>query len=155
MTASIVERESFLVCRVGALACAVPLRQVIETMRPLPTETMSGAPAFVTGLALIRGEAVPVVDAGLLVGGCAGEPTRLVTLRVGGRTVALAVDLVVGVVRLLPSSLGELPPLLEGADVQSVSSVGRLDAELLVVLQSGRILPESTWAELAPRESQL
>ena len=50
------ERGASLVCRVAARLCALPVRAVIEIMRPLALEPIAGAPAFVAGLAIIRGE---------------------------------------------------------------------------------------------------
>ncbi|HVZ36331.1 MAG TPA: chemotaxis protein CheW, partial [Polyangiaceae bacterium] len=57
-----------LVCRVRARLCALPVTQVVETLRPLPAERLAGMPAFVTGVGMIRGEPVPIVDPGLLLG---------------------------------------------------------------------------------------
>lgn len=42
-------------------------------MRPLPVAAVAGAPDFVAGVAIIRGDAVPVVDAARLLTG-EGEP---------------------------------------------------------------------------------
>jgi purine-binding chemotaxis protein CheW len=63
-----------------------------------------------------------------------------VTLRVAGRVVALAVNGVVGVRDLPPATVGDLPPLLRDAGTEVIAAVGRLDAELLFVLRSARLL---------------
>src|SRR5580692_5756315 len=70
-----------LLCRVQARWCALPLRHVIETMRPLPTSPIPGAPAFVDGLAVIRGAPVPVVSLSRLLGATTTQATRLVCVR--------------------------------------------------------------------------
>jgi purine-binding chemotaxis protein CheW len=132
-----------LLCRVDERLCALPLASVVETTRPLPIEPVTGAPAFVLGLSIVRGTAVPVVDAERLLGGQRSTPSRFVMLRVGKRFVALAVDGVVGVRQLGAASLQELPPLLRNADAAVVSNIGTLDSELLVVLQAIRIVPEA------------
>ena len=36
--------ERLLTCRVGRKVCALPLEQVLETMRPLPVEALPGVP---------------------------------------------------------------------------------------------------------------
>ena len=59
-------------CRTGERVLAVPLPRVIETMRPLPVEPFAGGPAFLSGLARIRGEVVPVLDTGVLLGATSG-----------------------------------------------------------------------------------
>ncbi len=139
-----------LVCRTRSLLCALPLRQVVETMRPLPVEPLAGAAPFVRGVSLIRGAPVPVVDLGaLLLPSEAADPTRFVTLRLGSRRLAVALEAVLGV-RALPEALSSLPPLLADASAESVSALGRLDQELLVVLEATRLVPGPVWAALAP-----
>lgn len=134
-----------LICRVQTRLCALPLAQVVETLRPLPVEPLAGAPAFVQGLCVIRGAPRPVVDAARLLGtqaGSGGSPdARFVSVRAGAGQVALAVDAVLGVRRVPPESLQDLPPLLQEAGAEAVAAIGRLDAELLLVLRSSRLLP--------------
>jgi purine-binding chemotaxis protein CheW len=138
-----------VLCRVGSRFCALPIEHVAETMRPLPLEPLAEMPAFVLGLSIIRGNATPVVHAGRLLGaGEAEPPTRFLTLRVGERPVALAVDAVVGVRDLSTRFLEGLPPLLHEAGAEVVSAIGTLDSELLLLLRSARVIPESVWTAL-------
>jgi purine-binding chemotaxis protein CheW len=118
-------------------------------MRPLPIESLAGAPDFVLGVAILRGEPVPVVDAARLLGAARGDTTRFVALRVGERCVALAVDAVLDVQVLDASALASLPPLLRDAGAEVIEALGRLDAELLVALRSACLVPEETWSQLA------
>lgn len=128
--------------------CAVPIAHVLETMRALPIAKVAGVPPFVLGLSVIRGEPTPVVDLGVLLEGNATEPKRLVTLELDGRCVALAVENVVGVRTLADTQLGELPPLLRGADARLVDSIGTSDQQLLVVLHAARLIPDDVWSSL-------
>jgi purine-binding chemotaxis protein CheW len=129
-----------LVCRIARTLCALPLAHVVETLRPLPLGAAPSAPGFVSGVTLLRGEPTPVVDAARLLGGDAETCERRVVLRVGGRSVALAVAGVVGVQRLTDSAARDLPPLLANADPRLVAEVAQLDAELLLVLESAAIV---------------
>jgi purine-binding chemotaxis protein CheW len=118
-------------------------------MRPLPIEPLAPAPAFVLGVSIIRGAATPVVDIALLLGSLASvPPQRLVTLKIGARRVALAVEGVIGVHALPAAALDEVPALLSGAANETVSAISTLDAQLLLVLQSARLVPESVWATI-------
>ena len=135
--------ETALVCRVSSRLCALPLTHVRETMRPLPIEPIAGVQAPVSGVAIIRGEAVPVLDMSRLLIGAEAQPQRFVTLRVGDRSVALAVDAVVGIRTIPAEASQDLPPLLREADGDAVARIGTLDAELLVVLQDSRLLPDA------------
>jgi purine-binding chemotaxis protein CheW len=130
------------------MLCALPLRDVIETLRPLPIEPLAGAPSYVCGLSILRGAPVPVVDLGLLLGVEQLRATRLVVLRAGARTVAAAVSEVLGV-RTLAGD-GGLPPLLKEAGHGAIQTLGSLDRELLLVLEGARIVPEEIFAQLPP-----
>ena len=135
--------SSCLMCRVHGRPCGFALQHVIEIMRPLPVVPLAGAPSFVLGVALIRGEPTPVVDAcALFTDQAVGSAGRYLHLETGARRVALAVDAVIGV-RRLPARLQELPPLLRAASPLLVSALGTLDAELLLVLQAARLVPDA------------
>jgi purine-binding chemotaxis protein CheW len=135
--------ESALLCQVGALVCGLPLSHIVETMRPLSLSPFEGMPPFVSGLSVIRGQPVPVVDLGRLLGDEKGaRPERWVLTRAEGRQVALAVEQVIGVRSLPASALQALPSLLGEASAEFVSRVGALDERLLVMLESSRVLPE-------------
>lgn len=136
------DSDLWLVCRVQARLCALPLQRVVETLRPLPIEPVAGGPSFVLGLAVIRGAPLPVVDAARLLGMQHECAERFVVVEVDGRRVALAVGGVLGVRTVPRGSLHALPPLLRDAGTEAIAAVGRLDEELLVVLHSARLLPE-------------
>lgn len=142
-----------LFCRVGARLCALPLEHVIETMRPLPIEPLAGTPPFVHGLSIIRGVPVPVLHIGQLLSGEGTFPGRFVTVKLRKRCVALAVDGVLSVNPLPTASLNELPPLLRDAGSEAVSAIGALDAELLLVLRTARLIPEDLWVQLGAEGS--
>jgi purine-binding chemotaxis protein CheW len=144
-----VPHSTTLITRVGGCRCALPLAHVVETMRRGAVEPIAGAPTAVLGIATIRGEAVPVVDLGRLLGVEGAVGGRLVTVDTGGRRVALAVDGVDGVRDLADDATGQLPPLLREAAAEVVAAVGRLDGDLLLVLRGARLVPEALWPALA------
>jgi purine-binding chemotaxis protein CheW len=154
VTAPTETSSRYLLLRVGPKLCAVRLEAVVEIMRPLATETLPGVPPFVRGLAIIRGASVPVLDLGLVVGQGSVEPTRYVSLRVERRTVAIAVDEVVGISRLDDATLTELPPLLREASGEVIAKIGALDAELLLVLEGARIAPTALLDHVDGREER-
>jgi len=140
--------ELSLICRVQAWRCAIALAEVVETLRPLPVEAVAGAPFFMRGLALVRGLALPVIDAARLLDGveAASPPRRFVVLRTGDRRVVLAVDEVLGVRAVPKDALHPLPPLLDEAGRDAVACIGRLDAGLLLVLNNARLLGDEVLA---------
>jgi purine-binding chemotaxis protein CheW len=138
-----------LICEAGARRCALRLDAVIETMRPLATQPVESDFAWLTGVALVRGQPCPVLDLSLLL----GEPapvTRWVTARVGQageRVVALAVSRVDGVSGLPASDLEAAPPLLS-ASSEALQALAVHDGHLLSLLSTASLLKEEAWAAL-------
>jgi purine-binding chemotaxis protein CheW len=131
---------------------ALPLAELRETMRPLAIEPIGGAPEFVLGLSVIRGRSVPVIDLARLLdsGQRSSKIKRFVTLKVGERAVALAIEDVLGVEDLDSQLLEELPPLVRDVGSEHVAALGTHDSRLLLVLETARLLPEAMWTALAP-----
>jgi len=117
-------------------------------MRPLPVEPIAGVPLFVQGLAVIRGVPIPVVDLASILTGDASHPTRFVTVKTGTRRIALAVDAVVGVIETPSDAVDGLPPLFQSNGLDAISAIGVLDADLLLVLRSARLVPDDVWATI-------
>jgi purine-binding chemotaxis protein CheW len=140
-----------LVARAGEKRLALRLGDVVEVMRPLPVSTLAGTPSFVLGAAIVRGSAVPVIDARALLGERPGSSpdARFVSLRTGERRTVLAVDAVLGVRTLDADSVPEMPPLLREAGQFVSQRLGTLDRDLLLVLDAGRLVPEAAWRAMA------
>jgi purine-binding chemotaxis protein CheW len=139
-------RETVLLVRAGASRCGLPLSSVSETMRPLPVAPLAGAPAFVRGVSIVRGEPVPVVDLAALLGGAPEAAVeRFVSVQAGGRRAVLAVAAVLGVARLDPAEARTLP-LVRDACGGALESLRSLDGDLLVVLGAARLVPEEAAA---------
>jgi purine-binding chemotaxis protein CheW len=138
------EGEHFLLCSIGTRIGALALRDVRETMRPLPVEPLRGAPAFVLGLAIVRGSPTPVIDANQLLSPSETSPSRaparFVSLNLGERSAALAVDAVLDVRSLPRGMLATTPPLLREASSDLVSAIGTLDRKLFFVLETARLV---------------
>jgi purine-binding chemotaxis protein CheW len=152
-------RSWALVVRAGSRWAALPLSTVGETMRPLPVEALPGTPAFVSGVSMVRGEPVPVVDLEALIGGARGgdaghdgghpqTPTRFVTARSEAGTFMLAVSEVLGVREIPADALRELPLLL-GAEAASLAvGVAAHDGRLVTLLLTARLVPADVWQAL-------
>lgn len=143
--------DRYLVCHVGAHACALPLSCVVETMRPQPLETLSGTPSFILGVSIIRGAAMPVVDVARLLGVTA-KPSRFITIRTGNGVAVLATGDVTGVRDLGDALLAQTSPLLGEIAQDVVAAVAAADRRLVLVLQTSRLVPATVWSLLQPAE---
>lgn len=137
-----------LIVRSGSHRCALPLEHVVETMRPLPIQSLVNMPPFVCGAAIIRGEPVPVVHLDRLLNSGVSAAGRFVVVRVEERTVVLAVEGVVEVKDLSKIPLQSVPPLLDAAEPGLVGALGSCDERLLVVLEAARLLSDEVWEAL-------
>lgn len=141
-----------LIFSAGSRIGALPIGYVEEVMRPLPVERLASEQSLADGVALIRGAAVPVLNVEVLFGEAAkSKINRFITVRVGDRWVALAVSAVLGVRDMQEIDAGAVPPLLQDVAAGAVETVGRLDEQLLTVLQTSRLVPDELWAELDAR----
>ena len=139
----------------GHRLCGLPIDGVIETMRPLPVSPVPGAPPFVQGVAIVRGEPVPVVDLAVLLGDAAAPPgpsARFVTVRAGARAAALAVSAVRGLSTLDPAELHQLP-LLADAHAGTLEALRVRDGDLLHVLGAARLVPDEALAAVPGRRT--
>jgi purine-binding chemotaxis protein CheW len=115
-------------------------------MRRPVLDRWSGADMVVLGVATVRGEAVPVISLGRVLGDGgdaedASSESHMLVLRLPRRLVGLCVDRVLGVHTLGSEAPADLPPLLRGAHAEHVTHLARLDGELLLLLEAGRLLP--------------
>ena len=139
---------AWLVCRTATRACALPLADVRETMRLLALDPIAGAPKGVLGISRIRGEVVPIIHLGALLEEPQTHPRHLVTITLGERMVALAVDEVVGVRDIAETALRPLPPVIGGAAGDVLMAIGTRDRELLLFLETARLVSHSALATL-------
>ena len=86
-----------LITTIAHVTCAVPVACVVETMRPLPTQS---------GICTHRGVEVRVLSGASLMGATT-EPRRAVVLRVGAEKIALLVDDVAEVRTVSARELGK------------------------------------------------
>ena len=147
-------KSEVLVVEIESRVCALPLAQVIETMRPLAVESLANVPRFVSGVAIIRGIPTPVVDLGALLGRPNECVERFVTIRAGDRQLAISVSAVLGIRDLNAAMMMRaLPPLLRDASNDVVEAIGSLDEQVLMILRAGWELPDEVWQALAVQET--
>ncbi|MEZ4272731.1 MAG: chemotaxis protein CheW [Myxococcota bacterium] len=141
--------QDLLLMRCGERLCALPVEHVGETMRPLSIQGLENVPNFVCGISIIRDQPTPIADLRRILGDSVlSPPTRLVTVRVAGRTVGLLVDEVLGVRSKAKFTLSALPPLLQHAAHDAIEALAQTDNALLSVLHAGSILPPQVWDNL-------
>jgi len=66
-----------------------------------------------------------------------------------GRPISLAVEDVRGIRALARAELDALPPLLGAVDARGARAIGATDGELLLILETTRLVSEAVWSQLS------
>lgn len=138
----------FLTLRAAGRHCAIPVAAVIEVLRPLPVEPLAGVPSFLLGLALVRGQPVPVVDLGGVLDQQLRPASRWLHLRLEQRRLALAVEAVGRVEQLAEVDWQPLPCVFDGEATAAVTQLAERDRYLLTQLNVMRLLSEPLWQRI-------
>ena len=125
---------------VGDVSYALPIAVIREIVNPLPIVDLPDAPSEVRGVANYRGDVVPVIDLRVrfrLPAAVATRKTRWILIDIGGRLVALIVDVVTGVFGA-SAELRPAPVLGGGEDVRGIAGVTLHEENMVFVLDTMR-----------------
>lgn len=144
--------ERFLAFQLAGESYAVPLTRVMETERIPKLTTVPGLPAFVLGVANLRGAVLPLVDLAMLLElESTGRPhdARILVVRPSpdDSPVALVVDALQGVAMLAREELHRTPHWLDGRTTPFLEGIGSHKGRLLSVLDLDRVFAASELRE--------
>ncbi len=120
-----------LLCfQVGERLFALDIMVIGEILRNQTVTPVPGAPGHVLGVVNLRGELLPAVDLGRMLGCSPGQPggdreTKLVVVRAGGRSAGLLVDAVLEVVRVPCGELKPVPGATAAGETAAVAAFQR------------------------------
>ncbi len=116
---------------------------VQEINRMLQITKMPNTPDFIEGVINLRGRVIPVLDLRIKLGMPRKEHdknTRIIVVEIKGKTIGFIVDEVSEVLRI-PKSITEAPPeMVGGINSDFITSIGKLDDRLLILLDLEKIL---------------
>jgi purine-binding chemotaxis protein CheW len=135
------DTSACLLVEAGAHLSAIPLADVVETLRPLPVERQPGMPEGVLGLAMVRGATVPVVDLAALFHDPPAPVSRWVLVQAGARAVALAVTSVLGVRALGEGAVAAGATTAAGLVAPAVAAIVEEGTRAVRVLDVAYLLP--------------
>ena len=143
---------------VGDVRYALDIGAVFEIVNPMPTVALPHAPEVVAGVVEHRGEVVPIVDLRRRFGLAAREVdrrTKWVLVRTQGGTVGLVVDAVTEVFGAGEANKRGVPQLGRGDDVRGLSSVYKVENELVFVIDVERVAAPAAEIDVADAAVQL
>lgn len=139
------EFTEFVVFRVGGETYAVAASSVSSVFKLCEMAVVPGAPVFVRGLTLFKGQVLPVLDLRVLIGASAGALSDLArVVAIGGELAefGLLADSIEGIRRVTPDQTLPAPRQSDTDRTPFVSGMTRdavllLDADALVRLFHG------------------
>jgi len=156
--------RQFISFSVGEEAYGLELLRVKEVIRVREITWLPRAPSFVKGIINLRGDVIPIIDLRDKFGLPERETTastRVIVVEIEGRLTGMIVDSASQVVRIPSDQIDPPPPVLGGISQALISGVGKLDDNLVVLLNADAVLTleerralgslETSTAEAAPR----
>jgi len=124
---------------------AIDILRVNEIIRLMEITKMPNSPRHIEGIINLRGKVVPVVNLRIKMGfepAATDSHTRIIVVELNGKIVGFKVDAVYEVLRI-PQSITEQPPeLVSNINSQYITSVGKIDDRLLILLDLDKVLDE-------------
>ena len=116
--------------------------KVKEINKMMELIQVPNSPSYVDGVVNLRGRIIPIIDLRSRLGMAKkdhNDKTRIIVIEVHSKTVGFIVDEVKEVLRI-PNSITEAPPdIVLGVDSDYITSVGKLDDKLLILLDIEKI----------------
>jgi purine-binding chemotaxis protein CheW len=122
---------------------AIDILKVNEIIRFMEITKMPNSPVYVEGILNLRGKIVPVIDLRVKLDFPRIENnanTRIIVVELSNKVVGFKVDAVNEVLRI-PRSITEQPPeLVTTVNSNYITSVGKVDGRLLILLDLDNVV---------------
>ncbi len=129
--------------KIGEEEFGVDILSVQEINRMSQITKVPNTPEFIEGVINLRGRIIPVIDLRVKLGlprKAHGKDTRIVVVELKGQTIGFIVDEVSEVLRI-PKNITEPPPeMIGGVKTDYITSIGKLEDRLLILLDLEKIL---------------
>ena len=124
----------------------IDILRVQEIIRIMNITKVPNSPEFVEGVINLRGRVIPVINLRrrlMLPTIEKDNKTRVIVVELSGKTVGFIVDEVNEVLRI-PKSITEPPPeMTAGIDSDYITSVGKLEDKLLILLDIEKLVDKT------------
>ncbi len=136
--------KQYIMFTVGDQQFGVEIMQTREIINMTELTDMPSSPDFVKGVVNLRGEIVPIVDLEkkLMIdkGGQTEKEGRIIVVSINDNLVGMQVNQVEGIIRLNNEDIGKAPELSKGIKRNYIKGVGKLEDNLLIILDLASVL---------------
>jgi len=137
------EFHELLCFRVAAERYAIDIKEIREIIKPREVTEVPRVPPFVTGVLSLRGIIIPVFDMRMRLGHELAQESgkeRIIVVNRGEEFCGVLVDEVTQVASLDEAAIEPPPSVLEGIDRDFVRGIGRINGQMLILLNLEKIL---------------
>jgi purine-binding chemotaxis protein CheW len=138
-----VTSNEYLTFTLGDEEYGVDILKVQEIRGYEAVTRIANAPAFIKGVANLRGTIVPIVDMRIKFN--LGEPvydqfTVVIILNIAGRVVGMVVDSVSDVIALSAEQVRPAPDFSSSFDTRYITGLGTVDERMLILVDIERLM---------------
>jgi purine-binding chemotaxis protein CheW len=135
--------NEFLTFTLGDEEYGVEILKVQEIRGYEAVTKIANAPAFIKGVANLRGTIVPIVDMRIKFN--LGEPvydqfTVVIILNIAGRVVGMVVDSVSDVIALSAEQIRPAPDFSSSFDTRYITGLGTVEERMLILVDIERLM---------------
>ncbi len=137
--------NQFVIFRLGDEKYAVDILNVGGISEFREVTKVPNAPAFVDGIINLRGDIIPVVNLKKrfnIADKQADSDTRIIINNIKGKDIGFVVDEASQVIKIDDADIEDAPDIIKGADRQYISGIGKVDDQIVILLNLEKILNE-------------
>ncbi|MGE5354541.1 MAG: chemotaxis protein CheW [Acidobacteriota bacterium] len=141
----------------GRECYGVDIKRIKEINRMTEITRVPRAPEFIEGVINLRGSVIPVINLRKKVKMPPREydkDTRIIIVELGGKTIGFIVDAVKEVLRIPESLLVPPPTLAVGKSADYITSVAKVEDELVILLDPDKVLSREETQKLEESEGK-
>ena len=123
----------------------IDILRVQEIIRMQAISRIPKAPEYVEGIINLRGKVIPIINLRMRFGLEKKEndkQTRIIVVKIEGKTLGLIVDSVSEVLRLPSDSIEPAPAIVTGKEGKYLTGVGKIEDKLIILLDLEKLLKD-------------
>ena len=145
------QKNKFLIFSLENESYGIEIRHVTEIIGLQPITQVPEMPGYIMGIINLRGKIIPVMDVRLRFNKQSREyndRTCVIVIEINDIPMGLIIDSVSEVISITGENIVE-PPSIYGEGGRYISGIGKVDDEVVLLLDSDRLLSEEESENLA------
>ena len=146
------EEKQFIIFTIGEEKFGVDVKQIKQIIPLSETTYIPNAPSFVRGVINLRGDIIPIVELkeklSLKAEKSEGKDAKIIIVELDNNNIGMQVDSVTEMMRLYSDEIADPPKIVKGINHNYLKGVGKLNDELLIILDLSSILSDDEIKEL-------